>query len=151
MECAMLFVKVKTSRQPCFQFPNCVMYTQLAWYIPLIHWLPTTGYRKTGKQTAQWSVRIWNTSAALQWMEWWVHSWCELANLFHRSNYRSPGHSEQQFLLWCVSTVNSRQQHKCTYHLQCCHCSPEGGGCMALQMSIIFTTLPLSEACAVKT
>jgi len=82
----MQFIKTKTWRQPCFQFPNCVMYRQLAWYTPLIHWLPTTGYREEpGKQTAQSSVKIWNTSAALHWMEWWVYSWCRLANLFTRN------------------------------------------------------------------
>jgi len=113
VQCNLLKWKLQDNPVSNFQTMSCNR--QLAWYIPLIHWLPTTGYREEpGKQMAQSSVRIQNTSAALHWMEWWVYSWCKLANLFSRSNYRSPGHSEQQFLLWCLSTVNSRQQQNNT-------------------------------------
>ena len=143
MQCNLLKRKLQGNAVSSFQTVSCN--SQLAWSIPLIYWLPTGGHtEEPGKQTIQSSVRIWNASAALHWMEWSVYCWSTLVNLYSKSELQESralwAAVSFQMCLYCEEQATTKQ-HKCTCHLLCYHCSPEGGGCMALRMSVIFTTL----------
>jgi hypothetical protein len=147
-------LKQKLQDNPVSSFQTVSSSRQLAWYIPLIHWLPTGGYtEEQGNQTAQSSVRIWNASAALHWMEWWVYCWCKLADLFHRSELQESRAlwAAVWSLLWTAGNNKTTQMYLSFTVLSWQSWRRRLHGLPNVTHFYHPDTLPLSEAFAVKT
>jgi len=57
MQCSLLKLQLQDNSVSSFQTVSCNR--QLAWYIPLIHWLPTGGYtEEQGKRTVDSSQNL---------------------------------------------------------------------------------------------
>ena len=114
----MQFIKMKTSRKPCFQCPNS--HATDNWHDTYVWYIGSTLVVTYSTRGNEWCSRVSESETLHLHCAGWSGGSSLDANLISSAlslNHGNPGHSEQQFLLWCDSSTVKRGQQQNNTHI----------------------------------